>query len=182
MAKKWATAAQRFEEDLGQLFNRAIRTALAKGLAMAVLKTVSSGAGIDKTGAGKHDSSNAAAHWTIKAKGKQRTAGRAWTRLRDLRYTKDRKRTPPIGKRRDRGKNRLATVAFVRRREQQDVIDKFVLGRSPSTVFTFFNPIEDGTDYAKYVELTKAGEEAVKEVHRVLKNRLEAGKVRKRRL
>lgn len=163
--------AAKFEVDLGALFNRAIRQALVAGLATAVRET-------------KQDSSNAAAHWTIKVKGASRTAGRAWTRLRDMRHTKDRKRTAPVGKRRDLGIHRTEAVTVVRDRELKDVIDKFVAGRKPSTLFSFFNPIDLESDYGKNLEgsLTTAGNAAVEEVQRIFQNRMAAGQTRKRRL
>lgn len=196
MGKKFADEAMRFEVDLGQLFIRAIRQALVAGLAMAVRTTAAVGkpeedsetpkGGKKKrnrgTKKGEQDSSNSAAHWTIKARGKTRTAGRAWLKLRDLRMTKTRKRTGPIGRRGDGGIHRKATIEFVRGRELKDVIDKFVAGRQPSFDFTFFNPIEESSEYGQNINLAEAGKAAVEETHRVLNLRIEAGKTRKRRL
>lgn len=168
---KFSKQAAKFEVDLGALFNRAIRQALLAGLAMAISNT-------------KQDSSNAAAHWTIKAKGQARSSGRAWTKLRDLRQTNSRKKTPPVGHRRDGGINASAALSIVRERELKDVIDKFVAGRKPSTVFSFFNPIEEGSEYGKNLDgtLSAAGNAAVEEVHRIFQNRIAAGQARKRRL
>lgn len=168
---KFSKAATKFETDLGALFNRAIRQALLAGLAMAISNT-------------KQDSSNAAAHWTIKAKGRTRSSGRAWTKLRDLRETSTRKRTPPVGRRRDGGSNAAATLAFVRQREMREVIDKFVAGRQPATVFSFFNPVDEGSEYGQNLDgsLSEAGKAAVEEVYRILQNRIASGQTRKRRL
>lgn len=171
MSGKFSKQAVKFEVDLGALFNRAIRQALLAGLAMAISNT-------------KQDSSNAAAHWTIKARGQTRGGGRAWTKLRDLRQTNTRKKTPPVGRRRDAGINAMATLSVVRDRELKDVIDKFVAGRKPSTVFSFFSPIDESSDYGKNLggTLSEAGNAAVEEVHRIFQNRIAAGQARKRRL
>lgn len=175
---KFSDQAQRFQVDLHDLFNRAIRQALLAGLTAAVNQT-------------KQDSSNAAAHWTIKVKGQQRSGGRAWSRLRDMRETSTGgKRAPGIGRRRDGGKNRQAVLTMVRDRELRDVINKFVSGRSPSTIFSFFNPIEEGSDYADFIDISKlpgltlseAGQLAVERVHDILAKRIAAGQTRKRRL
>jgi hypothetical protein len=175
---KFAAEAMRFQVDLHELFNRAIRQALMAGLTAAVNKT-------------KQDSSNAAAHWTIKVRGQQRSGGRAWSRLRDLRETRTGgKKSPGVGRRRDAGKNRQAVLTLVRDRELRDVVNKFVSGRSPSTIFSFFNPIEEGSDYWDFIEtsdlpgltLSEAGQLAVERVQDILAKRIAAGQTRKRRL
>lgn len=168
---KFTEQAKKFEVDLGQLFNRAIRAALIKGLEVAVSQTF-------------QDSSNAAAHWTIKAKGKARTGGRAWQKLRDLRQTKGRKRTPPVGRRRALGIHREEAVTVVRGRELRDVIDKFVAGRKPAVDFSFYIPIDENSNYAKNLKgtLNTAGQAAVDRALDVLNRRIEAGMTRKRRL
>lgn len=177
---KFSKQAAKFEVDLGALFNRAIRQALLSGLAMAVRTTHSTDA--KSKNKGSQDSSNSAAHWTIKAKGVTRTSGRAWTRLRDLRHTSTRARTGSIGRRRDKGINKDATISFVRDREMRDVVEKFVSGRSPTTVFSFFNPIDESSEYGERLNLSEAGQAAVEEVHRIFRNRINAGQARKRRL
>lgn len=166
---KFSAQAAKFEVDLSDLLSRTIRAALLAGLIAAVRTT-------------KQDSSNAAAHWTIKAKGSQRSAGRAWQKVRDLRHTKDRKRTPPIGKRRDGGVNAAEVLVFVRNREMKDVVDKFVSGRSPSTVFSFYNPVDEDAGYKASMEgsLTEAGNAAVDEVALTFLKRWRSG-TRKRR-
>lgn len=174
---KFSDAAQRFQVDLHELFNRAIRQALLAGLTLAVSQT-------------KQDSSNAAAHWTIKVRGQQRSGGRAWTRLRDMRETQARRKAPGVGKRRDEGRNAAAALSMVRDRELRDVINKFVSGRSPSTIFSFFNPIEEGSEYSDSIDgstlkgmtLSEAGQAAVERVQDILQKRIIAGQTRKRRL
>lgn len=153
--------------DLGAMFSRAIRRALLAGLVMAVQTT-------------KHDSSNAAAHWLIAAKGKSRPGARTWGKLRDLRGTGTRPATPPVGKRRDAGKNAALTQRFVRDRELREVVEKLVAGRTPETVFYFYNAVEPGTDYGQNAEIEAAASSAVQEVQRQFENAVAAGQVRKK--
>lgn len=153
--------------DLGTLFSRAIRRALLAGLVMAVHTT-------------KHDSSNAAAHWLISAKGRSRPGARSWGKLRDLRGTSTRPATPPVGKRRSYGAQQIATEKFVRDRELREVVDKLVAGRSPETVFFFYNAIEPSSDYGQNAEIGAAASAAVEEVQRQFMNAIQSGQVRKR--
>lgn len=166
MAGKFAKAAEQFNIDLGQLFNRAIRMALLAGLAMAVRTT-------------KHDSSNAAVHWLIAARSRSRPASRRYGKMRDLRGTATRPGTPPVGKRRDAGKNAALAERFVRDRELREVIAKMVAGRRPESVFYFYHPLEPGQEYADNAEIEEAGKAALAETLRILQNRIAAGQARK---
>lgn len=153
--------------DLSALFSRSIRRALLAGLGMAVHTT-------------KHDSSNAAAHWLIAAKGRSRPGSRTWGKLRDLRGTGSRPATPPVGKRRSYGANQVATERFVRDRELREVVEKLVAGRSPETIFYFYNAIEPDSEYGKNAEISAAAAYAVQEVTRQFNNAIQSGQVRKR--
>lgn len=166
MAGKFKKQAAGMSLNLGALFNRAIRQALLAGLAMAVRST-------------HHDSSNAAVHWLLAARGKSRPASRTYGKLRDLRATKDRPGVGPVGRRRDGGSNRARAEKFVRERELRDVIEKMVAGRRPESVFYFYTAIEEGSEYADNAEIEKAGMAAVMETSRVFHNRLAAGQARK---
>ncbi|QBJ04565.1 hypothetical protein HOV23_gp009 [Pseudomonas phage Lana] len=167
MAGKFKTLTDNFALDISAMFSRAIRRALIGGLVVAVQTT-------------KHDSSNAAAHWLIAAKGKSRPGSRVWGKLRDLRGTSSRPATPPVGKRRSYGANEIATVKFVREREMREVVEKLVAGRSPETIFYFYNAIATGTDYEHNAEIEAAGMAATQEVARQFNNAIQSGQVRKR--
>lgn len=166
MADKFKTMTDNFALNLSALFNRSIRQALLAGLVVAVQTT-------------KHDSSNAAAHWLIAAKGASRPAGRKWGKLRDLRGTGSEPGTPPVGKRRDKGKNAKLAERFVRDRELREVIEKLVAGRTPETVFYFYNAIETGSDYEARANIAEAGMAATQEVARKFENAITSGNVRK---
>jgi hypothetical protein len=152
--------------DIGALYSRSIRRALLAGLAVAIQTT-------------KHDSSNAAAHWLIAAKGKSRPASRTWGKLRDLRGTRERPAVEPVGKRRDKGKNAKLAERFVRDRELREVVEKLVSGRTPETVFYFFNAVETGTEYERNAHIEAAGMAATQEVARQFQNAMSTGNVRK---
>lgn len=166
MAGKFKTMTDNFTLELNALFSRSIRRALLAGLIIAVQTT-------------KHDSSNAAAHWLIAAKGKSRPAGRTWGKLRDLRGTSKKSATAPVGKRRDAGKNAALTQRFVRDRELREVIEKMVAGRTPETVFYFYNAVPVDSEYERNANITDAGMSAVQEVARQFTNAIETGNVRK---
>ncbi|MBU0860281.1 MAG: hypothetical protein KJ667_10125, partial [Alphaproteobacteria bacterium] len=109
--KRFSGQANQLADAVGQLFNRAIRSALLEGLEMAIRST-------------KHDSSNAAAHWMLAGESKSRPWQRRLGKIRDLRGTKGgRAPVAPVGFRRDGGKNLPATVRFVRERELKEVLD-----------------------------------------------------------
>ena len=164
---KFADQTTTFNLELGSLCSRAIRRALMAGLTMAVQRT-------------HHDSSNAAAHWLIAAKGKSRPQSRTWGKLRDLRGTSTRPATPPVGRRRSYGIQEIAATKFVRDRELREVVDRFVAGRSPETIFYFYNAIEPNSDYGQNADLGSAASAAVEEVQRQFMAAIEAGQVRKR--
>ena len=163
---KFADQAKELSVDVGALFSRAIRQAVMAGLVMAVQVT-------------KHDSSNAAVHWQIAAKGRSRPAARRYGTLRDLRETSTRPGVPPVGRRRDAGKNAALTQRFVRDKELREVVEKLVAGRNPATVFYFFNAIDPETEYGHNANIEAAGLAAVEEVRRIFENRMAAGQVRK---
>jgi hypothetical protein len=164
---KFSDQAGRVGTDLGALFSRSIRQALLAGLLLAVQNT-------------KHDSSNAAVHWLIAAKGKSRPASRRFGKLRDLRATSTRPGTPPVGRRRDAGKNAALAQRFVRDRELKEVVEKLVAGRSPETIFYFFNAIDPESQYGENANIEEAGQMAVQETRRIFDNRVAAGQVRKK--
>lgn len=166
MAGKFAKAADRFSTDLGELFNRGIRQGLLAGLSEALRETV-------------HDSSNAAVHWQLAAKGRSRPASRRFGQLRDLRGNKSRPGIPPVGRRGDNGINAGATERFVREREIRDVIEKMVAGRRPATVFYFHHPLQPGWRYAENANIEAAGQAAVARTIQVIQNRIAAGQARK---
>ena len=163
---KFAKQAQELSVDVGALFSRSIRQAILAGLVMAVQVT-------------KHDSSNAAVHWQIAAKGKSRPSSRRYGTLRDLRQTSTRPGVPPVGRRRDAGKNAALTMRFVRDKELREVVEKLVVGRNPATVFYFFNALDPESEYGHNANIEEAGLSAVQEVQRIFENRMAAGQVRK---
>ncbi|QYW06470.1 hypothetical protein uan_058 [Pseudomonas phage UAntarctica] len=164
---KFSAQADRVMVDVSALFNRSIRQALLAGLAMAL-------------GVTKQDSSNAAVHWLLAAKSRSRPAARRYGQLRDLRGTSTRPGVAPVGKRRDGGVHAAAAMKFVRERELREVVDKLVAGRSPETVFYFYNAIEPGTQYGENANIEAAGEAAAQEVLRIFENRIASGQVRKK--
>jgi len=166
MASKFSQQANKLGTDLGALFNRGIRQALVAGLVAAVQAT-------------KHDSSNAAAHWMIAAKGRSRPGARKAGRINDWRGSNERASVAPVGKRRDAGIHKMRATKFVRERELREVVEKLVAGRLPETVFYFYHPLEDGEEYAKNAEIKSAGEAGVAETLRVYQNRIAAGNARK---
>lgn len=164
---KFAVMADEVSLDLSALFSRAIRRALLAGLVIAVQTT-------------KQDSSNAAAHWLVAARGKSRPGARTWGKLRDLRGTSTRAPTIPVGRRRDAGKNAALTQRFVRDRELREVIEKLVAGRAPETVFYFYNAIEPDSEYGHNANIEMAASAAKEEVVRQFENAMAAGQVRKK--
>lgn len=166
MAGKFAKAADKFSVDLGELFNRGIRQALLAGLSEVQRQT-------------KQDSSNAAVHWQLAAKGRSRPASRRFGKLRDLRGNKSRPGVPPVGRRGDNGINAGATERFVREREIKEVIEKLVAGRRPATVFYFHHPLQPGWRYFENAHIETAGQAALARTIQVLQNRIAAGQARK---
>lgn len=164
---KFSALADQVNVDVSALFNRSIRMALLSGLAMAV-------------GITKHDSSNAAVHWLLAAKARSRPSSRRFGKLRDLRGTASRPGMAPVGKRRDGGIHEAAALKFVRERELKEVVDKMVSGRSPETIFYFYNAIEPDSQYGENANIGAAGAAAVQEVLRIFENRVMAGQVRKK--
>lgn len=164
---KFAKMADGVNLDLAALFSRSIRRALLAGLVIAVQTTV-------------HDSSNAAAHWLLAARGKSRPGARTWGKLRDLRGTSKKAATIPVGKRRDSGKNAALTQRFVRDRELREVVEKLVAGRSPETVFYFYNAVEPDSEYGRNANIQQAAAAAREEVSRQFENAMAAGQVRKK--
>lgn len=164
---KFAKMADGVNLDLAALFSRSIRRALLAGLVIAVQTTV-------------HDSSNAAAHWLLAARGKSRPGARTWGKLRDLRGTSKKAATTPVGKRRDSGKNAALTQRFVRDRELREVVEKLVAGRSPETVFYFYNAVEPDSEYGRNANIQQAAAAAREEVSRQFENAMAAGQVRKK--
>lgn len=161
---KFAKQAELVAADLTRLFNRNIRLSLRAGIAAAIHNTV-------------QDSSNAAYHWMVAESSKSRPGNRREGTLRDLRQTKGvrgpaRPKTGPVGFRGDLGANRYATLNYVRSRETAQVIDKYVVGRTPSGKFYFYNPLLMGgsspdysaevmSEYQSNADVETAGEEAV---------------------
>lgn len=169
-SKKFADQANRMADAVGQLFNRAIRSALLEGLEAAIRAT-------------KHDSSNAAAHWMLAGESKSRPWQRRLGRVRDLRGTKGgRAPVAPVGFRRDNGKNLPATVRFVRERELKEVLDDLVAGRRPEFRFYFYNAVGAEQDYATNANIDEAGNEAVSRTLAAAQRRIVAGNTRKVRL
>ena len=167
-SKKFSDEANRMADFVGQLFNRAIRSALLEGLEAAVRAT-------------KHDSSNAAAHWMLAGESKSRPWQRRLGKIRDLRGTKSgRAATPPVGFRRDDGKNLPATVRFVRERELKEVLDALVEGHHPEFRFYFYNAVGADENYSTNANIDEAGKEAVKRVLAAAARRIIAGNTRKR--
>lgn len=175
MAKtSFTKEADQFNEALGQLFNRAIRSALLAGLLAATKFT-------------RHDSSNAAVHWMLAgADGrKSRPWQRKLGRIQDLRGTKGvrgpaREPVPPVGYRDDEGKNASAASAFVRDRETQEVLDRLVVGRSAETRFYFYSAVGEDEEYAENAQISEAGEAAVARTLEVAERHIAAGNVRRR--
>ena len=161
---KFAKQADLVVADLSRLFNRNIRLSLRAGIAAAINNTV-------------HDSSNAAYHWMVAEASKSRPGNRREGTLRDLRQTKGvrgpaRPKTGPVGFRGDAGSHRYETLNYVRSRETANVIDKYVVGRTPSGKFYFYNPLlmggaspdypsQDMEEYQFNADVEFAGEEAV---------------------
>lgn len=167
MAGKFEAAAAVFAADLEMLYVRAIRKALLAGLETAINHTV-------------HDSSNAAAHWMLVAKSRSRPASRRFGKLRDLRSTANRAATPPVGRRRDAGKNKLNTVAFVRDKELREVIEKYVRGRSPETKFALYNALDPETTYGINAHIDSAGKAALETIKAIFDDEVSKGRVRVR--
>lgn len=169
-SKKFTTQANQMADFVGQLFNRAIRSALLEGLEAAVRAT-------------KHDSSNAAAHWMLAGEGKSRPWQRRMGKVRDLRGTRSgRAPTPPVGYRRDEGANLPATVRFVRERELKEVLEDLVAGRRPEFRFYFYNAVGGEDEYAGNAAIEDAGAEAVKRTIAAASRRIIAGNTRQRAL
>lgn len=165
--KRFSGQANQLADAVGQLFNRAIRSALLEGLEMAIRST-------------KHDSSNAAAHWMLAGESKSRPWQRRLGRIRDLRGTKGgRAPIPPVGFRRDGGKNLPATVRFVRERELKEVLDDLVSGRRPEFRFYFYNAVGADEGYSTNANIAEAGKEAVNRTIAAAARRIIAGNTRK---
>jgi len=138
---------------VGQLFVRAIRTALLRGIEAAVKAT-------------KHDSSQAAAHWLIA--GADGRSSRPWQRklgrLTYLRGGVNRAPMAPVGYRHDEGKNAAATVKFVSQKELNEVINQLVSGRRPEFRFYLYNAVGEVEAYSARAGIDHAGEVGVAEV------------------
>lgn len=145
--------AARMSEYVGQLFSRAIRTALLKGLDAAVRAT-------------KHDSSQAAAHWMLA--GSDGKNSRPWQRkmgkLQYIRGSGGRVPIAPAGYRGDHGANEEAAVKFVHQRELTEVITQLVSGRRPEFRFYFYNAAGGVDAYNARANIENAGNEAVRVV------------------
>jgi len=169
-SKKFTAQANQMADFVGQLFNRAIRSALLEGLEAAVKAT-------------KHDSSNAAAHWMLAGEGKSRPWQRKLGKVRDLRGTKaGRAPVHPVGYRRDGGVNLPATVRFVRERELKEVLDDLVSGRRPEFKFYFYNAVGGEDEYSANARIEAAGAEAVNRTLAAAARRIIAGNTRQRTL
>ena len=178
---KFAKYANAKALELSHLFNRSIRLSLRAGIAAAINNT-------------NQDSSNAAYHWLVAEASKSRPGQRREGTLRDLRQTKGvrgeaRAKTGPIGFRGDRGSNAYATLNYVRSRETAQVIDKYVVGRTPSGKFYFYNPLLEGKsspdyagqdiqDYQFNADIEFAGEQAVSATIEAADRYLRAGLAR----
>lgn len=181
MAGKFEKKFMNSAMDIGRIYNRSIRSALAAGIAAAVRET-------------HQDSSNAAYHWMVAERSRSRPGSRARGTVRDLRATKGvrgpaRSGTPPVGLRGDGGRNAYRTLLAVRNREREEVIDKMVAGRNVSGRYYFYHGLIDNrTDLspeaaAKYksrAKLARAGKAAVKAVKEVFYREVEKGNVRRR--
>ena len=164
---KFKRQADLYGFDLKELFNRAIRQALIAGLEAAVKGT-------------KQDSSNAAAHWLLASSKSSRPSSRKFGKLRDLRGTKLKAPTKPVGYKGDAGKNASNTLKFVRDKEIKEVVDKLVSGRDPDTMFYLYNAIVDGTAYGTNANIDEAAQQGLAAIKRIFENRVAAGNVRKR--
>lgn len=127
--------------DIYGLYNRSLRLALRAAVRAAVDAT-------------KHDSSNAAYHWMIGERQYSRPASRREGLVRDLRARKGgrwtlqgrssaRPGSGTVGAKGDAGRRAYATQIAVVRRESE-VIDKYVVGRSPSREFYLYHGLIDG--------------------------------------
>ena len=166
--KKFQAEGERLGQYVGQLFNRAIRSALLEGLQAAVKST-------------KHDSSNAAAHWMLAGAdgGKSRPWQRRLGTIQDMRGTKSRSPTPPVGYKGDGGSNSAETVRFVRERELKEVLDKLVKGHNPEFRFYFYNAVGGDDKYSANASIETAGGEAVNRTLLAAARRIIAGNTRK---
>lgn len=168
MAGKFSRQADQFTLYIGELFNRSMRKALRNGLETAVRET-------------KHDSSNAGYHWLLAAK-QSRPASRKEGQLKDLRETKDRPRTPPVGKRRAGGAHKEETVTFVLNRETEKTLGKYLAGRRPAALWSFYTSVGTNEIYAENAQVEAAGTAAVAKVVEVMEAEIKKGNARKRPL
>lgn len=138
---KFKRQADLMIEDIYGLFNRALRLSLRAAVRAAVDAT-------------HHDSSNAAYHWLIGERQYSRPASRREGLVRDLRARKGGRWTlagksaarpgvGTVGAKGDAGRRAYATQIHVVRRESE-VIDKYVMGRSPSRQFYLYHGLIDG--------------------------------------
>ena len=179
MAGKFKQQAEAYSINLSQLFTRSIRASLVAGITAATKETA-------------QDSSNAAAHWLLAVAGAGKRSLGPWGRLRDLRGRRARKGgkngkggkrakkpTYPVGYREDKGKNRGATLEFVRERALKDVIDSMVTGRRPASKFFLYNAAGGNEQYEINAGIDAAGKEGLLAVERVLARQVAAGRTRK---
>lgn len=165
---KFSRDAEILVQDMGRVFNQALRRSLAAAVRAAAENT-------------NHDSSNAAYHWLIGEKTKSRPASRRLGTVRDLRgrvggkktrqgSSKKRRPKGTVGYRGDGGRNRYKTNNAVVSRGKV-IIEKYVSGRDPSREFVLYHGLldgktEDGINAGKYRdnanidEAAKAGAEA----------------------
>jgi len=159
---------QAMSDSLSQLFVRSIKTAMIRGLDVAVEET-------------KQDSSNAAAHWMIA--GTDSSTSRPWSRklgkIQDMRGTSTRAPLYPVGYRRDQRGSSPETVKFVHQRELAEVLNKLVAGRSPEFKFYFYNAVGDNPEYAGNANLEAAGTAAAARVVEEANKLITAGNTRK---
>lgn len=151
---KFAAQAERISLNLDRLTNRALRRALRAGLREAVDST-------------NQDSSNAATHWLLAEGSKSRPGNRAMGTVRDLRETvSEGKKHPAVGKRRDGGSNSAAAAREVLGREDQEVLRRYVHGRTRSTNFYLYHGLPQKSDlgessnaqqYASNANIREAG-------------------------
>lgn len=157
-------------------FNRSVQKALKAGIEAAVKNTY-------------HDSSNAAAHWQVA--GANGARSRPWQRgfgvFKDRRGTPTRSPQLPIGYQKDNGEVAGAVLKYVSAKEQSEVIQKLVSGRTPETKFYFYHAAFDGKSevgpeleaYKERADLKEAGKAAVQATFDVLAREFAAGRLRK---
>lgn len=169
-SKKFEGQANRISDYISQLFSRSMRAAILEGLEVAVKTT-------------KQDSSNAAAHWLIGARG-TKPGNRRLGKVKDMRGTlgiRGPRRSPiyPVGYQGDEGANEGSTLKFVRDREMKDVLDKMISGRSPEFRFYLYNAVGGTSNYNDNANIQDAGEAGVAAVVASAERRIDAGNKRK---